>query len=394
MSTSKPDNDHPYLSPVIPAPTELGRLRIMAAHNALRVSPLQLGAMSIGEAWKGVMGSMDKESSFKLMDAYAAAGGNVIDTASAYQNDQSELWIGEWMKARGNRDQILISTKFTMDYQAYRVGKGKTPNTAGNGRRSIRLTLRDSLKKLQTDFVDIFYLHYWDYTTSIKEIMDTLHSLVESGQVLYLGVSDTPAWIVAAANTYAIENGKTPFSVYQGRWNVAARDVEREIIPVVRYFGMAFCAWDSMGGGQWQTKKQIEERRRNNEKLRSMVGSGEEQSPQNIAISAALEKVAAEVNSESIQAVALAYLFAKGEQLQINVFPIVGGRKVEHLNSNISALSISLSREQVEYLESVTDFNPDFLYSTFGPDPNLDPTNNASIVKQTGTFKFPMPFRP
>ncbi|KAL2889474.1 putative aryl-alcohol dehydrogenase AAD14 [Ceratocystis lukuohia] len=386
-------NESPFFGTAAPPPTELGRLRIMAANCSLRVSPLQLGAMSIGDAWKDFMGSMDKESSFKLLDAYVAAGGNVIDTASGYQNDQSEQWIGEWMQERGNRDKMIIATKFSMDYQAYRFGKGKTPNTSGNGRRSILLTLRDSLKKLQTDFVEIFYLHYWDFTASIKEIMDTLHALVESGKVMFLAISDTPAWIVAAANTYAIENGKTPFSIYQGRWNIGVRDVEREIVPVLRHFGMSFCAWDAMGGGQWQTKKQIEERRKNNEKMRSTFGNGIDQSPQDAAISEALEKVAAEVNAPNIQAVALAYLLAKGEQLKINVFPIVGGRKTEHLNGNISALSINLSDKQVEYLESVAPFKPEFPYSSFGSDPNIDP-NGAFLLKQSGNYKFPLPFRP
>lgn len=220
--------------------TELGRHRIFSATAAIRVSPLQLGGMSIGEAWAGFLGSMDKETSFKLLDAYYEAGGNILDTANNYQDEQSETWIGEWMKERGNRDSIIVATKFTTDYRSHAIGKGpQAANFSGNHRKVIHLSVRDSLVKLQTDYIDILYIHWWDQTTSIKELMDTLHMLVEQGKVLYLGVSDTPAWIVAAANTYAVDHGKTPFSVYQGRWNVMNRAFERDIIPMARHFGMA-----------------------------------------------------------------------------------------------------------------------------------------------------------
>lgn len=220
-----------------PAPepkTELGRYRILSSTAGVRVSPLQLGAMSVGGAWSSFMGSMDKEESFKLLDFFFDAGGNFIDTANNYQNEESETWIGEWMAARKNRDQVVIATKFTTDYKSHALGKGRAPNHCGNSRRSIHMSVRDSLRKLQTDWIDILYLHWWDFTTSIKEIMDSLHVLVEQGKVLYLGVSDTPAWVVSAANEYAIAVGKTPFSIYQGRWNVMLRDFERDIIPMAR----------------------------------------------------------------------------------------------------------------------------------------------------------------
>jgi aryl-alcohol dehydrogenase-like predicted oxidoreductase len=221
-------------------PTELGRLRVLSSSAAVRVSPLQLGAMSIGDAWSSFLGSMDKEASFKLLDAFYEAGGNFIDTANNYQNEQSETWIGEWMKERGNRDSIVLATKFTTDYRSHAVGKGpQAANFSGNHRRSIHVSVRDSLAKLQTDYIDVLYMHWWDQTTSIKELMDSLHVLVEQSKVLYLGASDTPAWVVATANTYAIDHGKTPFSVYQGRWNVMTRAFERDIIPMARHFGMA-----------------------------------------------------------------------------------------------------------------------------------------------------------
>ncbi|KAJ6444489.1 aryl-alcohol dehydrogenase [Purpureocillium lavendulum] len=351
-----------------PAPepkTELGRYRILSSTAGIRVSPLQLGAMSVGNAWSSFMGSMDKKQSFKLLDYFAEAGGNFIDTANNYQEEQSEAWLGEWMAARKNRDQMVLATKYTTDYKSYALGKGHAPNHCGNSRRSLHMSVRDSLRKLQTDWIDILYVHWWDFTTSVKEIMDALHILVEQGKVLYLGVSDTPAWIVSAANEYAVAHGKTPFSIYQGRWNVLRRDFERDIIPMARQYGMALAPWDVLGGGKFQTKKAIEERKQKGETLRSLVTG--EQSEEERKVSDALEKVAQEHGVESITAIALAYVRAKAS----NVFPLVGGRKVEHLEDNIRALSIKLTEKQVAYLDSVKSFDIGFPNDFIGPDPHV-----------------------
>jgi aryl-alcohol dehydrogenase-like predicted oxidoreductase len=355
------------LFPPPPEPkTELGRYHVLSSTAGIRVSPLQLGAMSIGSAWSKFMGSMDKEASFKLLDAFYGAGGNFIDTSNNYQDEQSETWIGDWMAARKNRDQIVLATKFTTEYKTHELGRGRGANTCGNHKRSLHVSVRDSLKKLQTDWIDILYLHWWDYTTSIEEIMDSLHILVEQGKVLYLGISDTPAWVVSAANFYARAHGKTQFSVYQGRWNIMARDFEREIIPMASYFGMALAPWDVIGGGKFQTKAAIEERKKKGEGLRSMTGS-DKQSEDEIKMSEALAKVASEHGIESVTAIAIAYVRAKAP----NVFPIIGGRKVEHLLDNIQALKIKLTTEQVQYLESVRPFDVGFPSNFIGPDPKV-----------------------
>lgn len=367
-----------------PAPepsTPLGRLRILSSTAGIRVSPLQLGAMSIGDAWSSVLGSMDKASSFKLLDSFVEAGGNFIDTANNYQNEQSETWLGEWMAEKKNRDQLVIATKFTTDYKGYELGKGKAANHCGNDRRSLHMSVRDSLKKLQTEWIDILYLHWWDYTTSIEEVMDSLHILVEQGKVLYLGISDSPAWVVSAANTYAKNHGKTPFSIYQGRWNVLDRDFERDIIPMARHFGMALAPWNVIGGGKFQSAKQLEEREKSGEKLRSFFG--DKQSEEEYKMSQALAKVAAEHNIESVTAIAIAYVMAKAP----NVFPLVGGRKIEHLKANIQALDIKLTQEQIEYLESVKPLDVGFPSNFIGADPRV--TGKAPpLVAGSGVIDF------
>ncbi|PKS10085.1 hypothetical protein jhhlp_003382 [Lomentospora prolificans] len=351
--------------PTPPEPkTELGRYRILSSTAGVRVSPLALGAMSLGVAWADFMGSLDEEQSYKLLDAYADAGGNFIDTANNYQNEQSEEYIGRWMASRKNRDMMFVATKFTNNYMSHKSGFGRTVNYGGNHRKSLHLSVADSLRKLQTDYIDLLYIHWWDWSTSIEEVMDALHILVQQGKVLYLGASDCPAWLISAANVYAKSQGKTPFSVYQGRWSLMERDFERDIIPMARHFGMALCPWGVLGGAQLQTAKQIDERKKNDEGGRSLFQTEEAR-----RVSEALEKVAAEHGIDSIQQVALAYIRQKAKG--VNVFPLVGGRKVEHLESNIAALSIRLTDEQIDQIDSIKEFDIGFPLNFISGDPKL-----------------------
>ncbi|KAM0810016.1 putative Aryl-alcohol dehydrogenase [Seiridium cardinale] len=266
--------------------------------------------------------------SVKLLDAYADASGNFIDTANNYQNEQSEIYLGRWMQARKNRDLMFVATKYTNDFRGWEGNKGKT-------------------------------------STSIEELMDSLHHLVEQGKVLYLGISDTPAWVVAAANTYAKDHGKTQFSVYQGRWSVMSRDFERDIIPMARHFGMALCPWNVLGGGQLRTKTQLETRQAS-----EPSGRGSRQSEEARRISAELEKLAAKHGDASIQQIALAYVIHKAPR----VFPIIGGRKIEHLHDNIRALSICLSDDDVKSIENLSSFDIGFPLSFIGDDPRFGET--------------------
>lgn len=136
---------------------------------------------------------MDEDQSFRLLDAYADAGGNFIDTANKYQDEDLESYLGRWMEARSNRDLMFVATKFTNDFHGWEIGMGKTVNYVGNHKKSLRLSVEASPRKLRTNYVDLLYVHWWDWTASIEELMDSLHILVEQSKVLYLGISDTPA---------------------------------------------------------------------------------------------------------------------------------------------------------------------------------------------------------
>lgn len=186
--------------------------------------------------------------------------------------------------------------------------------------------------------------------------MDSLHNLVVAGKVLYLGISDAPAWVVVQANMYAKHHGKTPFSIYQGAWNVMERSFERDIIPMARAHGLALAPWNVLAAGKLRTDAEEERRLASGEKGRAVYSSEWKRTESEQKMSAALEKVAKEVGTEHITAVAIAYVMHKTPY----VFPIIGGRKVEHLMANIEALKISLSDEQVTFLESVLPFDPGF----------------------------------
>ncbi|KAL5512625.1 hypothetical protein ACEPAG_3278 [Sanghuangporus baumii] len=337
-------------------PTPLGRYRVLSPLASVRVSPLQLGAMSIGDQWDKIgMGAMDKESSFKLLDAFFDAGGNFIDTANNYQDETSEIFIGEWAEKRGIRDQLVIATKYSADYKRATQDINKV-NYVGNSAKSLKVSVEASLKKLRTSYIDILYLHWWDWNTSIEEVMDSLHHLVAQGKVLYLGVSDTPAWVVSAANQYARDHGKTPFVIYQGAWNVMDRSFEREIIPMARTLGLALAPWNVLAGGRLRTDAEEQKRLASGETGRTTFRPDWLRTEDEKKMSAALEKIAKEVGTEHITAVAIAYVMQKTPY----VFPIIGGRKIEHLMANIEALKFSLSDEQIRYIESILPFDEGF----------------------------------
>ncbi|KAI8981353.1 Aldo/keto reductase [Trametes punicea] len=360
-----------------PPPTKLGRHRQLAPSAGIHVSPLQLGAMSIGDKWHVIgMGAMTKESSFKLLDAFYEAGGNFIDTSSNYHDGSSEEFIGEWMEKRDIRDQIVVSTKYTMDSKGGRTDIRQHTSYVGNNMKNLHISVEASLKKLRTTYIDLLYVHWWDYTCSIEEIMNGLHHLVAAGKVLYLGISDTPAWIVSSANRYARDHGKTPFVIYQGRWNVLVRDLEREVIPMCRHEGMAIAPWEVLAAGKIRTDAEEEERRKTGEKGRTVTGSWERNETEK-KVCKVLEEVAAEVGAKSIQAVAIAYVMQKTPY----VFPVLGGRKPEQLYSNLEALDIELTDEQIKHIESAVPFDHGFPINTFG-----DGTDYPFLYKRAGTF--------
>lgn len=335
-----------------PLDTLLARHRQLAPTASVRVSPLCLGAMNFGEAYKAGMGECTKDTAFEILDYFYSQGGNFIDTSNSYQDGESEEWLGEWMKARGNRDEIVLATKYTSSCKPAEKSKIQS-NFGGNGAKSMKLSIEASLSRLQTTYVDVFYVHWWDYTVSIPELMHSLNDLVVSGKVLYLGISDTPAWVVSKANQYARSNGLRQFVLYQGWWNAARRDFERDIIPMCLDEGMGLAPYSVLNSGRFQTAAQFEAREKEN-LGRTFIAV----TPHDKLVSAVLEKIANAKGTELFH-VALAYVMQKAPY----VFPIVGVRKLEHIKGNIAGLSVSLSEEEIKEIDSAYEFDPGFPHS-------------------------------
>ncbi|KAK4495127.1 hypothetical protein PRZ48_013454 [Zasmidium cellare] len=349
-----------------PAPQpkiRLGLHQILSPTAAVKVSPLALGGISIGHSWSSVFGK--NEEPFKLLDAFFEEGGNLIDTSNTYNSEDSERLIGDWMQERDVRDQMVIATKYTAGYKSY--DRERLPfqsNYTGNSAKSMHISVRDSLKKLRTDYIDILYVHWWDFGTSVEEVMRHLHALVLARQVLYLGVSDTPAWVVVKANAFAKANGLTPFSVYQGKWNAAFRDMEAEIIPMCQDQGMAVMPWAALGGGQLLSAEQ-REKLKDDEMVAGRQAKIEEK---NIKVSNALERLANEKNT-TLQAIALAYLISQSPY----VVPIVGVQTVQHVKAMSAALEVRLTDEDIKAIHEASPFDPlfpmSFLFNFRGDQP-------------------------
>lgn len=241
---------------------------------------------------------------------------------------------------------MVIATKFTSAYMGGEPNRIQA-NFLGNGTKSMKMSLEASLKKLQTSYVDILYLHWWDSSAKIEEVMHSLNDLVVAGKVLYLGVSDTPAWIVSKANQYARDHGLRPFVLYQGLWNAGIRDFEREIIPMAREEGMGLAPWGPVGEGRFKTKDVLEKMEKGNRGLPITQKDRD--------VSAVLEKVAGRKGSTLYQ-IAVAYVMHKTPY----VFPIVGTRTAAHLESNIEALGIELTPEDIHEIEQAYPFNHGF----------------------------------
>src|SRR6266702_4921427 len=206
--------------------------------SGLRVSEFCLGTMTFGEDWG--WGS-SKAGAKKIYDDFREAGGNFIDTANIYTNGTSESFLGEFLK--GHRESVVLATKYT------NAAPGTDPNAAGNHSKSMVQAVEASLKRLQTDYIDLYWVHIWDQITPVEEVMRGLDDLVRQGKVLYVGISDAPAWWIAQANTLATLRGWSPFIGLQIEYSLIERTVESELIPMAKALNLGLTAWSPLAGG-------------------------------------------------------------------------------------------------------------------------------------------------
>ncbi len=322
------------------------RFKLFGA-SGLRVSELCLGCMTFGESWGY---GADKVESQRLFETFADAGGNFLDTANRYTEGTSEEYLGEFIAA--DRHRFAVATKYTLNTRP------DDPNACGMHRKNLVQALEGSLRRLGTEYVDILYVHAWDGMAPVEEVMRALDDQVRLGKVLYLAVSDTPAWIVAQANTMARERGWTPFTGLQTKYSLLERTPERDLLPMARALDLAVTTWGALGGGQLTGKylgrplDEVDTKRSGvdqqiNERTEHIVGE--------------LQAVAGELECSPGQA-ALAWVRQQSPAVTI---PLLGVRTQEQLRENLGCLSRVLSAEQLARLNAASaielGFPHDFL---------------------------------
>ncbi len=308
----------------------------LLGQSGLRVSQLCLGTMTFGGASPG---GADREVSRQIFDRFAEAGGNFLDTANSYTQGNSEGFVGEFIAS--DRDAWVVATKYSLPDLMGRPGEvsGQSPVAAiGNSRKNMMRSVENSLKRMNTDHIDVLYLHVWDFTTHPEEVMRALDDLVRSGKVLYAGISDTPAWIVSHAQTIAQMRGWTPFSVLQIEHSLAQRTVERDLVPMARALGLSIAAWSPLAGGVLSGKYSQGD---------TVSNRGMPISPKNLEIAQKLGEVAREIGCSPAQ-LALKWLVDK------NTLPILGARKIEQFEDNIKCLDVEISPEQGAKLDEIS----------------------------------------
>jgi aryl-alcohol dehydrogenase-like predicted oxidoreductase len=330
------------------------RYRLLG-NSGLRVSELCLGTMTFGETWG--WGS-PKEESRKIYDRFREAGGNFIDTANVYTAGTSETFLGEFME--GHRHEVVLATKYT---NAWAGNDPKDPNAGGNHRKSMMQAVEASLRRLRTDYIDLYLLHIWDRMTPIEEVMRGFDDLMRQGKILHPGVSDMPAWLVARGNTLAEWRGWAPFINLQIEYSLVQRTVERDLIPMARALGLGVTAWSPLAGGILTGKYAAGlEKAGDSRYAAPMMQARYSNDQRKTAITAEVQKVAAETGRSPAQ-VSLAWLLARQS------IPIIGARRIAQLEDNLASAAGTLSPEHILRLDEVSKielgFPHDFVESDF-----------------------------
>jgi len=295
--------------------------------SGLKVSELCLGTMTFGDDWGW---GADAAESRRIFDAFADRGGTFVDSSNNYTDGTSETLVGEF--AEHARERFVLATKYSLTIDR------ADPNAGGNHRKSLVRSLEQSLRRLRTDYVDLLWLHMRDATTPIEEAVRALDDQVRLGKVLYVGISDSPAWLVAQANTIADLRGWSPFVALQLPYSVAGRDTERELLPMAAAFGLAVTPWGVLEAGLLSGKPAHERR-----------WPDEHVSARGQAVADEVGAIAGELGCAPAQ-VAIAWLRARPEPPAL--VPIVGARTVEQLTTNLGALDVVLAPDQIDRLDT------------------------------------------
>ena len=313
----------------------------LLGNSGLKVSELCLGTMTFGKDWGW---GATKQESKAMFDAFIERGGNFIDTANRYTDGTSEKFTGEFIS--DIREKVVVATKYTLSMDPSNV------NAGGNNRKTMIQSVEASLKRLDTDYIDLYWVHAWDFLTPEEEVMRALDDLIRAGKVLYIGISDTPAWTVAKANTLAELKGWTQFVGLQIEYNLAERTVERELMPMAGAYNMSVLAWSPLSRGLLSGKYNSADFKFEESRLKE--GSSH-LNKRNLKIADTVIKIASDMGRGASE-VALRWLLQKNN----SVIPIIGTRKSSQLKENFGCLDFELSKRQMEKLDKVSEVDLGF----------------------------------
>lgn len=320
----------------------------LLGRSGLRVSELALGAMTFGSEAMGA----EKDESRQVYDAFRGAGGNFIDTANGYAGGRSEEFLGEFIA--DDRDRVVLATKFTIPMRR------RDANAGTNNRKNMIESVEASLRRLQTDFIDLYWVHAWDALTPTEELMRGLDDLVRSGKVRYIGISDTPAWVVSRANTMAELRGWSSFVGLQIPFSLLERTVERELLPMAKALGITVTPWGAIGAGILTGKYNRDPQ------AKGRAAASGHVTERGIEIAGVVVEIAEKIGRTPSQ-VALNWV----RQADAEIVPLVGARVVEQLQENLGCLEFTLEDSEMQRLNDVSHirlgFPRDFLEQRFRP---------------------------
>jgi len=331
---------------------------VTLGRSGLRVSPFCLGAMTFGaeSGW-----GMTEETARAVFDRYIEVGGNFVDTADIYNMGTSEKMVGQFIADRKLRDSVVLATKFTFNFQA------GNPNAGGNGRKNIIRAIDASLKRLQTDYIDLYWLHLWDMLTPVEEVVNTFNDLVRAGKILHYGISDAPAWYITRAYTIAEKEGKERPIAIQPEYSLVERTIEREHIPAAQEMGMGICSWSPLAGG-FLAGKYTREGDSGTGVGRLQTAKAPSNSPfnkfteANWRILEVLLDVAKQMGKPAAQ-VALNWVATQPGVTSV----ILGATKVAHLDDNLASMSFEIPDEMRKRLNDASAMGAVHPYLFFSP---------------------------
>jgi len=320
----------------------------LLGRTGLRVSELCLGAMIFGDARGGWGASKDEAA--RIFEAFAEAGGNFVDTANYYARGESERIVGELVASE--RERWVVATKYTCSLDP------ADPNGGGSHRKSLVRALDASLKRMRTDYIDVYWVHIWDAFTPVEEVVRALDDVVRAGKALYVGISDTPAWIVSQAVTLPDLRRWTRFAGLQVPYSLIERSVERDLLPMARALDLGVTTWGPLGGGLLTGRYGTDRPRPDDTRLAG-IGADGVLSGRNLAIADAVNEIAAARGRTATQ-VAIAWV--RAQQQRSVVIPIVGARTRAQIDDNLAALDVELSADELQRLDTVSRIELGFPY--------------------------------